>query len=276
MTVGEAIRAAAARLQPASESARLDAELLMAEVRGCNRARLLADGRDTLLPDQAAKFDALVSRRAGGEPVAYLRGRREFWGLDLAVNAAVLDPRPDTECLVEAALDCLGGRAEARILDLGTGSGAVALALASECPDASVVAVDRSPAAAEVAHRNARRLGLATVRIVVGDWLAPLSGQSWDLVVSNPPYVAPGDPHLSSLRHEPREALVAGDDGYACLQQIIDSACPRLAAGGWLWLEHGAGQGPGVRARLEAAGLERVHTRRDAGGRERASGGCRA
>lgn len=273
MTIGEAIRAASVQLRPVSTTPMLDAELLMACVLGCERARLFADGRDPLPPAQADGFDALIRRRANGEPVAYLRGQREFWGLDLRVNGAVLDPRPETELLVEAGLESLRGRVAPRVLDLGAGSGAVALALASERPDAEVLAVERSPAAAAVARDNAQRLDLSRVQVLIGDWMTALTAPGWDLIVSNPPYVAPDDPHLSNLRYEPREALVAADNGYASLQAIIEQAHTRLVPGGCLWLEHGAEQGSRVRERLATAGYAEVRTRRDGAGLERVSGG---
>lgn len=258
----------------AGPESRLEAQVLLAHALGRGRAYLYAHPEEELSAVEAATFADLIARRAAGVPVAHLTGRREFWGLALEVGAEALIPRPDTETLVEAALERLPAHQEMTVLDLGTGTGAVALALARERPRARVWAVERSPAALALARRNRDRLGLQRVELVAGDWFAPFPGRRFDLVVGNPPYVAAGDPHLArgDLRHEPREALVAGGDGLAAIRAIV-AAAPEHLDGGWLLLEHGWDQGGAVRGILAAAGLAEVFTRRDLGGRERVSGG---
>jgi release factor glutamine methyltransferase len=216
-----------------------------------------------------------VRRRLAGEPVAYLTGRREFWSLDLEVTPDVLVPRPETELLVERALAVLAGVQAPAVLDLGTGSGAIALAIASTRPDAAVTATDASPAALAVAERNARRLGISNVSFRAGDWYAALDRGRFDVILSNPPYVAAGDPALAALAHEPLRALVAGPDGLAALAAVAAGARERLRPGGWLLVEHGAGQGAAVRDLLTRAGLASVATRADLAGHERASEGTR-
>ncbi len=271
----DAIAALRERLAGASPSAALDAELLVARVLGIGRAALAADPGRALAPEELFALESLARRRRAGEPVAYLVGRREFWSLDLEVTPEVLVPRPETELLVERALAAIAGRARPAVLDLGTGSGAIALAIASTRPDAAVTATDHSAAALMVANRNAARLGLANVAFLQGDWFAPLAGARFDVVVSNPPYVAAGDPALAALSHEPRPALVAGADGLAALATVAAGACAHLLPGGRLLLEHGAGQGAAVRDLLRAAGLAGVETRRDLAGHERVSEGTR-
>ncbi|WP_029919644.1 peptide chain release factor N(5)-glutamine methyltransferase [Nevskia soli] len=251
------------------DSPRLDAELLLCELLGCNRTGLLIREDDTLTAETALRYAALIERRQLGEPVAYLIGRREFWSLDLQVSPAVLIPRPDTELLVEWALERLRGLSAPRIADLGTGSGAIALALASERPDAQVCAVDASADALAQAAHNARLLGLERVEFRLGDWFAPLAGECFDLIVSNPPYVAEQDPHLDALRFEPRRALTAGADGLADLRRISAGARGHLKPGAALLLEHGADQGEAVRALLHQHGYGAVETRRDLNGLER-------
>ncbi|GAB4035106.1 MAG: peptide chain release factor N(5)-glutamine methyltransferase [Rubrivivax sp.] len=268
-TVAEALAAAARRGLP-----RLDAQLLLAHRLGRSRTWLLAHDETALAPADAAWFEAAVAQRLDEVPLAYLTGEREFRGLPLAVGPGVLVPRPETEGLVEWALECLQGLPAPRVADLGTGSGAIALAIASACPAARVVAVDRSEAALAVARANGRRLGLA-VDWRAGDWWAPLQGETFDLVVSNPPYIAAGDPHLPALRHEPASALVAGADGLDDLRRIVAGAPARLSPGGWLLLEHGHDQGAAVRALLQGHGLEQAVTRVDLAGLDRCSGARR-
>lgn len=263
-------------LERARESgvARLDAQQLLANHLGRPRTWLLAHD-DELLPAQAQhQADADLARRAQGVPLAYLVGEREFHGLALQVNADVLVPRPETEALVDWALALSAEVPLARLADLGTGSGAIALAFKHHRPAFEVWASDRSPAALRVAGANARRLQL-TVTWVEGDWWRPLAGQRFGIVVSNPPYVAEGDPHLPALRHEPRMALTSGADGLQALRQIVESAPLHLVAGGWLLLEHGFDQAAAVAALLEAAGFEQVQTRRDLAGLDRLTGGRR-
>lgn len=253
---------------------RLDGQLLLLHALGrplTNRAWLIAHDDEGLTPEQQARFEAACTRRVGGEPLAYLVGRQEFHGLDLQVDPRVLVPRPDTETLVDWALDLLPPDAPWRVVDLGTGSGAIALAVQHARPRARVEAVDRSEAAAEVARANAQRLGLP-VTVRVGHWLDGIADR-FQLILSNPPYVAEGDSHLAALTHEPRGALVAGVDGLDDLRAIVAHAPARLLPGGWLLLEHGHDQAARVRALLEVAGFAAVQSRRDLAGIERCSGG---
>ncbi len=268
-TVARALAGARHRLV-ASDSAGLDAELLLGCVLGLTRARLVADDRRALDPGELERFDALVTRRAAGEPVAYLTGRRGFWTLELEVTPAVLVPRPETELLVELALERLP-RGPCRALDLGTGSGALALAIASERRDATVDAVDESAAATAVARRNAERAGLGNLRFGVGHWFEPVGGRHYHLIVANPPYLAANDPHLPALAHEPRGALVAGLTGIEALAEIAAGAPAHLLPGGWLIAEHGEAQGEAVRRLWRDAGLVDVATSRDLAGLERAT-----
>ncbi|MCW7537151.1 peptide chain release factor N(5)-glutamine methyltransferase [Aquabacterium sp. A7-Y] len=260
---------------------RLDAQALLAHVLGlpAERARawLLAHDSDPVPADAAARYAALAARRAAGEPLAYLVGEKEFYGLRLAVSPAVLVPRPDTETLVEWALELARPLLAARIADLGTGSGAIVLALAAQLPGARLTAVERSPEALAVARANGERLGLP-VRWLHGSWWRPFAGQPherFELAVSNPPYIAEGDPHLDALRHEPRQALTAGERGLDDLADIIAGAADHLAPGGWLLLEHGHEQASEVQALLRQAGFVDVATRRDLGGQPRCTGGRR-
>lgn len=255
---------------------RADAEALLLHALGRDRAWLFAHGREPVRPGMAADFRALVRRRRDGEPVAYLTGRRGFWTLDLAVSSATLIPRPETERLVELALERLHATAELAIADLGTGSGAIALALASERPRARVVAVDASAAALAVAQANAAAHGLKQVQFRLGSWLAPLAGERYDLIASNPPYIAADDPHLAQgdLRFEPRSALAAGGDGLDDVRAIVRAAPEHLLPGGWLLLEHGLDQGPAVADLLRARGFAAVETWQDLEARDRVSGGC--
>ena len=222
------------------------------------------------------RFEANVSRHAAGIPLAYVRGRQGFWTLDLEVTPDTLIPRAETERLVELALPCLP-QARSRILELGTGSGAIALALASERPECEVVAVDASAAALEVARRNARRCGVE-VRFLHSDWFAALGNETWDLIVSNPPYIAEDDPHLGrgDLPAEPRSALSSGRDGLDALRVIVAGAPARLRAGAWLLVEHGWNQGAAVRALFADAGLVAVRTEQDLEQRDRVTLGQRA
>jgi len=253
---------------------RLDAQLLLLHALGRaphDRAWLLAHDTDAM-PDAAwAALCAQLSRRLAGEPVAYLLGEKEFHGLALHVDPRVLVPRPDTEALVEWALQCLEGHVAPRVLDLGTGSGAIALALQHARRDAQVDAVDASADALAVAQANAQRLGLP-VRFTEASWLdGACSG--YTVIASNPPYIAAGDPHLPALRHEPVSALVAGADGLDDIRQIVQNAPGHLAEGGWLLLEHGHDQAAAVRQLLAARGFAEVQSRDDLAGIQRCSGG---
>ena len=252
--------------------ARLDAQMLLLHAQGRathDRAWLVAHDGDLLPAEVALRFTDLCQRRAVGEPVAYLTGFKEFFGLTLQVDARVLDPRPDTETLVEWALERLDR--PMAVADLGTGSGAIALALQSQRPQAQVTAVDASTDALDVARANAARLGLP-VTFRQGSWLQGDTSH-YGLIVSNPPYVAAADPHLAALRHEPLQALASGPDGLADLRQIIQQAPGRLHPGGWLLLEHGHDQAQAVRSLLVAQGYTQVTSRRDLAGIERCSGG---
>jgi len=250
---------------------RLDAQVLLARQLGRPRAWLLAHD-DAMVADSPALL-ALLLRRAAGEPLAYLIGEREFHGLLLHVTPAVLIPRPDTETLVDWALELLPSAGSPRIVDLGTGSGAIALALKRACTAAQVHASDASPAALAVARSNGERLALA-VTWHLGDWWRALDpALRFDLAVANPPYVAPGDPHLAALRHEPMSALVAHSGGLADIEAIVAGAHERLSPGGWLLVEHGFDQQDAVCERLLQAGLTAVNTRRDLAGQARVSGG---
>ncbi len=256
-------------LTPLGPDARREAEWLLLAALGASRAALLADPAQVVPDAEAARFHGWLERRRRGEPLAYLTGTRGFWTLELEVTPDVLVPRPETEMLVERALQL--GTAACRIVDLGTGSGAIALALASERPDWSITGVDRSPAALEVARRNGSRLGLAGIRWLEGDWFAPLEHERFDVVISNPPYIAEGDAAMQdpALRHEPRAALTPGGDGLAALREIARAAPGHLEPGGWLLLEHGAEQGSAVRSLLVAQGFAHVRSRSDLAGHER-------
>ncbi|MEN4902453.1 peptide chain release factor N(5)-glutamine methyltransferase [Luteimonas sp. TWI662] len=263
------LRAAASRIDAT------DARWLLAHAVERSHSWLFAHGDAPIEPAQAARFEALVARRAAGEPVAYLIGRRGFWRFDLAVSPATLIPRPETERLVELALARLPAGPGAAVADLGTGSGAVALALAVERPDVEVVATDSSEDALAVARANAAELELARVTFLAGDWYAPLAGRRFDVLVSNPPYIEADDPHLArgDLRFEPPTALASGDDGLDAIRVLAGGACAHLRPGGWLLVEHGLAQGAAVRALFEAAGLGEVATVRDLEQRDRVTFG---
>ncbi len=273
MNIAQALAAAAT-----SGLERLDAQLLMLhalDAHGHDRAWLIAHDTDDLNPDLAAAYVAFCGRRLAGEPAAYIVGRKEFFGLDLAVDRRVLVPRPDTETLVEWALEVtrdtgLAGEGT-RVVDLGTGSGAIALAIKQNCPGASVEAVDTSAEALEVAKANGRALGL-DVTFRQASWLSG-SQHRYDLIVSNPPYVAASDPHLAALVHEPAGALASGPDGMDDLRAIVAQAPEALLPGGWLLLEHGYDQAAQVRSLLQATGFSQVRSRTDLAGIERCSGG---
>jgi release factor glutamine methyltransferase len=263
------LRWAETRLDP------VDAGHLLRHVLGRSQGWLFAHGDDPVAEAEAERYAALVGRRAAGEPVAYLTGSRGFWTLDLAVTPATLIPRPETELLVELALARIPSDAEARIADLGTGSGAIALAIAKERPRSRVVATDASVEALEVARGNARRNGIGNIEFRHGDWLVPLQEDTFDLIASNPPYIAADDPHLADgdLRFEPAAALSSGTDGLDAIRAIVRHTPAHLCAGGWLLLEHGWEQGEAVRALLRAAGFVDAVTERDLERRDRVTCG---
>ncbi|TXH62243.1 MAG: peptide chain release factor N(5)-glutamine methyltransferase [Tolumonas sp.] len=258
-----------------SDSAALDADCLLCAVLSCTRTYLRTWPEQELTPEQVEQAEQLAARREQGEPVAYILGVREFWSLPLQVSPATLIPRPDTEALVEWALTLLSDKGQGqKALDLGTGTGAIALALKSEMPALSMWALEREPAALDLARRNAARLGFQ-VNFLASNWFAALNERNFQLIVSNPPYIDAADPHLSQgdVRFEPHTALVAEEDGLADIRQIIEQAPDYLAPGGWLLLEHGWQQAEAVRELLLARGFHAVITRQDLGGQERVSGG---
>jgi release factor glutamine methyltransferase len=255
--------------------ASLDAQLMLARLLGSTRTQLIAHDDAVLAPEVGARWAAWLERRVGGEPLAYLLGEKEFHGLMLEVTPDVLVPRPETELLVEWALELLpGSGARAQVLDLGTGSGAIALAIRNARPQADVIATDASTAALAVARRNASRLSLE-VEWIEASWWRGLEGRRFDLVVANPPYVREGDPALAALRHEPLSALASGSDGLAALRAIVAGVDLPLRAGGWLLVEHGFDQAERVRDLMSTAGLERIELRRDLAGHARATGARR-
>lgn len=258
---------------------RLDAQMLLLFSVGRDpnaRAWLMGHDDQLLSEEQQARFERLCQRRRQGEPLPYLTGTKEFFGLVLQVDGRVLVPRPDTETLVHWAMDVVDvateHKATLRALDLGTGSGAIALALKSSRPDTQIWATDASPDALAVAQANAQRLGLA-VSFRLGHWLAAVPGQTFDLILSNPPYIEANDPHLEQLQHEPVSALVSGTDGLDDLRHLTSEAPRFLMPGGWLLLEHGHDQALRVRSLLEQAGFDAVTSRTDLAGIERCSGG---
>jgi release factor glutamine methyltransferase len=264
-----------AAAQFGGDSALLDAQLLMGKVIGKDRSWLYAHDDAELTEAQASAFQSLAERRRAGEPVAYLLGSRGFWKQELAVGPAVLIPRPETELLVELVMELALGQ-DIQMADLGTGSGAIALALASENPEWEVFATDISADALAVAEANAQRLGIENVCFCQGDWLAALPAIRFNLIVSNPPYIAPGDPHLQEgdLRFEPAGALVAGEQGLADLTRIAENAGHYLKSRGWLLLEHGRDQGRAVRHLLETLRYDKISTHFDHNGNERVTMGA--
>ena len=261
----------------------LDASVLLAHVLGLPRTALLARPERPVGPAARRRYGELVARRASGEPLAWLTGRREFWSFDLEVDRSTLVPRPESERLVEAALAAVAETEEAkwegrvRVADLGTGCGAVAIAIAREAARAEVVATDIVPEALAVARRNVSRLVPGRVELRLGSWCDPLETGAYSVVASNPPYIREGDPHLvgDGVRHEPRRALVGGTDGLEAIRAIAAGAGRCLRPSGRLLVEHGADQGEAVRRLFEAAGLDRVRTLQDLGGRERLTEGAR-
>ena len=276
MTVEQALQLAITTGPGLTRLERLDAGMLLLHALGRDpheRAWLLAHGTDELAPSALQNFQSLCAQRQDGMPMAYLLGRTEFYGLPLTITPEVLDPRDDTETLVDWALSLMPPDAALAVVDLGTGSGAIALALRHERPAAQVWAVDQSPAALAVARRNAAALELP-VRWLQGNWLSSMpANQRFDLIVSNPPYIAAKDPHMPALRHEPRQALVSGLDGLDDIRTLVDQAPGHLKPGGWLLLEHGHDQSAAVQALLRQAGFDQVQSRPDLAGIPRCTGG---
>lgn len=258
-----------------SGTARIEVQCLLQAVLQVNRAWLLTHHEQILDAEQQAHYAALLERRLRGEPLAYILGEREFFGLNFRVTPATLIPRADTELLVELALQRIPQRGAFRVLDLGTGSGAIALSIAHARPDIEVTAVDASPEALEVAQENARRPNIGNARLLRSDWFSALAGEHFDLIVSNPPYIADGDAHLvqGDLRFEPRGALASGADGLDDIRRIVAGAKEHLNPGGWLLFEHGYDQAGRVRELLSAAGYAGVFSAPDLAGIERVSGG---
>lgn len=266
MQLREALRQAEAGGLP-----RLDAQLLLGHVLRQPRAWLVAHDDDSLTPLQAHAWQGVLARRVAGEPLAYIVGKHGFYGLVLDVSPAVLVPRPETELLVDWALECLPTSPSPAAIDLGTGSGAVALALKHSAPGAEVTATDASAAALTVAQGNADRLGLA-LKFALGSWWRAVPGRNFGLALSNPPYIAGADPHLAALQHEPRMALTPEGDGLDALRDIVHAAPLHLLPGAWLLLEHGYDQGPAVRTLLSQRGFSRAQTRPDLAGIPRCTG----
>jgi release factor glutamine methyltransferase len=268
-TVAETLTLAARSLAPHSESPRLDAELLLGKVLGLGRTRLIVSAGERVAEEALHRYRGLLERRMRGLPVAYLTGAREFWSMSLTITPAVLVPRPETEVLVERALALVDAGSRCSILDLGTGSGAIALAIASERPHARITGVDISPAALCIARENCRALGLPRIIWREGSWFDAVPGERFDLVISNPPYIAAGDPALAALAAEPALALLSGPTGLEALSAIIERAGSHLKPGGHLLLEHGAGQAPDVARLLESRGFTGVCSHRDYSGNPR-------
>jgi len=263
-----------AALLKASALSLLEARALLAHALGSTREALVAHPERDVGGEAARRFEHLAARRGAGEPLAYLLGEREFYGRPFVVTPAVLIPRPETELLVQLAVEHARNLASPRLLDLGTGSGCIAISLALELPNAEILAVDISAAALDVARTNATRLG-ARVNFIESDWYSAVSDR-FEIIVANPPYVAPADPHLSDLRYEPQSALVASDRGLACLRKIIAGARDHLKARGKLLVEHGYDQAPGVRDMFAAAGFDSIRTDRDPAGIDRVTSGSLA
>jgi len=256
-------------------SARIEVQCLLQAALQVDRAYLLTHPEQSLDADQRARYMALLERRLGGEPIAYLLAAREFYGLNFMVSPATLIPRPETELLVDLALQRIPQNEPLRVLDLGTGSGAIALSIAHSRPDIEAVAVDASQDALEVAQENALRLNIGNVRLLQSDWFSALGGEYFDLIVANPPYIAAADVHLvqGDLRFEPRIALVSGGDGLDDIRRICAQAKAHLNPGGWLLFEHGYDQAERVRALMQQSGFTGVFSARDISGIERVSGG---
>ena len=276
-TVSDALHTATMLLSRVSSSARLDAELLLEYVTGLSRTSFRSNPERELPVNAGWSFQQLVKRRSQGEPVAYIRQQQEFWSLLLEVSPAVLIPRPETELVVERALAHIDKCQAARVADLGTGSGAIAVAIASERPSSTVAAVDASREALDIASRNIGRLQLTNVSLLHGSWFVPLAGRRFDLIAANPPYIGQDDPDLAPdvRRHEPTMALISGVTGFEALDLIVREAPAHLESGGWLVLEHGWKQAEAVRQRLVSQGFVHVRSHADLAGHPRVTEGQR-
>jgi release factor glutamine methyltransferase len=274
-TVAESLREAARSLHSCSDSPRLDAELLLGKVLSLSRSGLVARGNEPVASESQEAFASLVEQRCRGTPVAYLTGTREFWSLALAVSPAVLVPRPETEVLVDLALQRLPHERATTVLDLGTGSGAIALAIASERPLAQVTGSDISPAALDIAKKNSRDLRLSRIEWLLGSWFSPVLGRRFDMIVANPPYIASADPALKKLKAEPAIALCDGVTGLEALAAIASAAPAHLHDGGWLLLEHGSDQAPDVAQMLRRHGFSSIRSHPDFSGKLRVTLGTK-
>ena len=277
LSIFTALQHATQRLTHVTDTARQNAETLLGFVLHCTRSHLHTWPERLLDEDQAHLYSTLIERHAAGEPVAYLTGQREFWSMTLEVTRDTLIPRPETELLVELALQRIPANSTWRILDLGTGSGAIALAIARERPNCHVIATDRSPATLAVARRNAATLGIPNIEFRAGDWFTPLQGETLHIIISNPPYVSTLDPRLteSDIRFEPLCALASGADGLDDIRAIAEAACHHLITGGWLLLEHGYDQGTAVLQILHDYGYQDVSNSQDLAGIDRVVSGLK-
>ena len=264
-TIQQTLEHAQARLQPCCSSPRLDAEVLLCQILQCDRSHFLAWPEKSIAPAQQDAFEQLLSSRTRGEPVAYLTGRREFWSLSLQVTHDTLIPRPETELLVEQVLDCTTGRSSMRIADLGTGSGAIAIAIATERPHFQLLAFDSSEAALAIARRNARQQELSNIEFIHGDWLSEYGDEAFDVIVSNPPYIEQNDPHLQQgdVAYEPQSALVSGIDGLDDIRQIVMQSKAHLRPGGRLIMEHGYNQQVLIKQLLTTEGYRDIRGLQD-------------
>lgn len=275
-SIAGVLRLATAQLMHASASPRLDAEVLLMHIAAISRAELLAHPQRRLNQVQRRRLKALLERRSRGEPVAYLRGMREFWSMELSVSRATLIPRPETELLVEQALERFPKNGESTLFDIGTGCGAIALALAKERPRCHIIATDCSVAALRIARRNAIAHGLTRVQLRAGEWFTPLAAERAHLIVSNPPYIRRDDAHLKlgDVRFEPESALIAGTDGLDAIRHVAQHARHHLHNGGWLLLEHAYDQGRAVADLMQRCGYREINCYQDGAGLDRVSAGC--
>ena len=275
LRIASALTDATERLRPVSDSARLDAEILLSRALNVERSYLFGHPADTIDDAARSRFEDLLGRRGDGVPLSYITGEKEFWSLPLMVTPDTLVPRPETELLVQQALNRIALESSGRIVDLGTGSGAIALAIAKERPNCTIVGTDISGPAIAVARQNARQLEISNVEFRLGNWTSPVAGDAFDLIVCNPPYIRSNDPALDSLAHEPQSALVSGTDGLNDVRILADAASAILAPGGELLLEHGADQQTAVAQILLDSGWASIRCCNDLGGRPRVTAAAR-